>query len=435
MDPATKTNETDGNANKSDDTSKKQKMEPYPGHDTTNETYMKEALLVHSKYPLLDGHNDLPWALRCCFDMKWSNLDLTKNHTNAKIDGCPWRCLHTDIPRLREGGVGAQLWSVYIPTTDSKGEVLDAATAISLTLEQIDIIHSMCELYPDTFEMVGTAEDIMTTFKSGRISSLLGIEGGHQIGGSLRALRMFYKLGVRYMTLTHNGGPGWADPAVNADGSFCKEAALGGLNLFGTSVVKEMNRIGMMVDLSHVHAVTMHKALDVTRAPVIFSHSSTRALCSHPRDVPDDVLMRLPANGGVVMIVFLSKFVAGEFWVAGGKVGATILEVADHIDHAVKIAGIDHVGIGGDYDGGDLFARGLEDVSKYPAFTCELLRRGYNEAQLGKILGLNVIRVLKRCEEVSKAMKCGKEDIGEERWGSEFYTTNLMQENELLGAK
>lgn len=430
MDPsltssASKTNsKTNSNSN----------SEPYPGHDETCAKYMEEAKGIHARHPLLDGHNDLPWALRCCFDMKWSLLDLRKNWLNETVEGCPWRSLHTDIPRLREGGVGAQLWSVYMPTMGSDGEPIDPAKAIALTMEQIDAVHNMCELYPDVFEMVEQADDIERIFAEGKIPSMCGVEGGHQIGGSLRVLRMFRKLGVRYMTLTHNGGPGWADPAVNADGSFCNEAVLGGLNDFGKQVVLEMNRIGMTVDLSHVHAETMHKALDITKAPVIFSHSSTRALCRHPRDVPDDVLKRLPENGSVVMIVFLSKFVAGEFWVAGGKVGATIIEVADHVDRVVEIAGIDHVGIGGDYDGGALFARGLEDVSKYPALTCELLKRGYTEEQLGKLLGRNVIRVLKKCEAVSAEMKAAKTPIGEAYWGPELYETNAMKERKLLAS-
>jgi len=272
-------------------------------------------------------------------------------------------------------------------------------------------------------------------FKAGKIPSMCGIEGGHQIGGSLRALRMFHMLGARYMTLTHNGGPGWGDPAVELDGSWCNEAPLGGLNDFGCAVVKEMNRVGMVVDISHVHEVTMAKALDVTRAPVMFSHSSTRALCGHPRDVPDEILCRLKENGGVCMIVFLSKFVAGEFWVSGGKVGATVIEVADHVDHCVKIAGIDHVGIGGDYDGGQLFARGLEDVSKYPVLICELLKRGYTEEQLGKLLGLNVIRVLEDCERVSRELKAAGELASEEHWGPEVYVTNMEKEKALLQAE
>jgi len=416
-------------------TNKTARDEPYPNHDETCTKHMKKAMEIHSRHPLLDGHNDLPWALRCCFAMNWSRLDLRQNWEGKVVEGCPWQCLHTDIPRLKQGGVGAQLWSVYIPTIGSDGEVMDPATAISLTLEQIDAVHNLCELYPDTFEMVQSARDIERIFREGKIPSMCGVEGGHQMGGSLRVLRMFRKLGVRYMTLTHNGGPGWADPAVNADGSFCKEALVGGLNDFGKQVVLEMNRIGMTVDLSHVHHECMHAALDVTKAPVIFSHSSTRALCRHPRDVPDDVLKRLPENGGVCMIVFLSKFVAGEFWVAGGKVGATIVEVADHVDKVVEIAGIDHVGIGGDYDGGALFARGLEDVSKYPALTCELLKRGYIEEDLAKLFGKNVIRVLIECENVSEELKTQKMPIGEAHWGPELYETNLMKEERLLSTK
>jgi len=431
--------------------------EPYPGHDETNYKYMDMAKEIHAKYPLIDGHNDLPYAVRCCFDMKWSQLNLGKNHTGMKVDGCPWEALHTDIPRLQQGGVGGQFWSVYIPTAGGYNNnniqdgvpVVDPATAIAFTLEQIDIVHRMCEIYPNQFELVDKADDILRIFhekkknsngggNNNKIASLIGIEGGHQIGGSLRALRMFYKLGVRYMTLTHNGGPGWADPACNIDGSWLKTPTIengAGLDAeFGVAVVTEMNRIGMMIDLSHVHHQTMHTTLDVTMAPVIFSHSSTRALCRHPRDVPDDVLVRLKQNGGLCMIVFLSKFVAGEFWVAGGKVGATILEVADHVDRVVEIAGIDHVGIGGDYDGGDVFARGLEDVSKYPSLTCELLKRGYNEEQLSKILGLNIIRVLKKCEDISREMKSQpiKYPIGEAHWGDELYETNKMKEDKLF---
>jgi len=432
--------------------------ELYPGHNETNYKYMARAKKIHAEFPLIDGHNDLPFAVRTCFEMKWSQLNLEKNHVGLKIEGCPWETLHTDIPRLQQGGVGGQFWSVYIPTAggykndtttqaadDGAPPVVDPATAIAFTLEQIDIVHRMCDIYPEHFELVNKAEDILRIFyekkedgsRKKKIASLIGIEGGHQIGGSLRALRMFYKLGVRYMTLTHNGGPGWADPACHIDGSWVKEPSIenNGLNQdFGVAVVHEMNRLGMMVDLSHVHHQTMHTTLDCTKAPVIFSHSSTRALCRHVRDVPDDVLIRLKKNGGVCMIVFLSKFVAGEFWVAGGKVGATILEVADHVDRVVKIAGIDHVGIGGDYDGGDLFARGLEDVSKYPSLTCELLKRGYNEEQLSKILGLNIIGVLQACEEVSREMKADplKYPIGEAHWGEELYETNKMKEEKLL---
>lgn len=197
-------------------------------------------------------------------------------------------------------------------------------------------IARMIEAYPDTFELAHTAADVQRIFAAGKIASMCGIEGGHQINGSLSSLRMFYKLGVRYMTLTHNGGPSWADPALSLTGAFLQEAPNGGLTTFGCKVVQEMNRIGMLVDLSHVHNATMKRALQVSRAPVIFSHSSSRALCNHPRDVPDDVLQLLVANGGVIMVTFVSEFIAGQFWVRGGKVGATVIEVADHIDHIRK---------------------------------------------------------------------------------------------------
>ncbi|GMH56886.1 hypothetical protein TL16_g02241 [Triparma laevis f. inornata] len=319
--------------------------------------------------------------------MKLSNIDLSSNQSSLKIDGIPWGCLHTDIPRLKEGGVGAQFWSVFAPTS------LSGSAAVQVTMEQIDLVHQLCDKYPETFEMAYTAQEVRDIFAAGKIPA----------------------------------GPGWADPAVNADGSFAHEAPLGGLAPFGVEVVKEMNRIGMIVDISHVHEATMIAALDCSRAPVMFSHSSTRALCAHPRDVPDAVLERLKTNGGLVMVVFLSKFVAGEFWVRGGQVGATLLEVADHIDHAVKIAGIDHVGIGGDFDGVSLFAKGCEDVTCYVMLTAELLYRGYTKEQLGKILGLNAIRVMEECEEVAKKMKEDGELANEAHFGEELYETNIMK--------
>jgi membrane dipeptidase len=390
--------------------------------------FLPQAREVHAKYPLFDGHNDLPWAIRGGFDMKLSNVDLSIDNTDLVVEGIPWRGLHTDIPRLRKGGVGAQFWSVFVPCS------LTGSEAVQATLEQIDLVHQLCDKYPKDIAMAETAADVMRLFKEGKIASICGIEGGHQIGGSLRALRMFFKLGARYMTLTHNGGPGWADAAVNLDGSFAHEAPLGGLTDFGRDVVYEMNRIGMIVDISHVHEKTMHVALDCSKAPVMFSHSSTRALCAHPRDVPDDVLIKLKANNGIVMVVFLSKFVAGEFWVRGGKVGATLIEVADHIDHVVKIAGIDHVGIGGDYDGGNQFARGLEDVSTYPDLTAELLFRRYSEEDLGKLLGLNAIRVLQDCEDVAKKMQAEGALACESHFSEELYETNIVKEKKLLKA-
>ena len=234
---------------------------------------MARADAVHQRFPLFDGHNDLPWALRSGFDMRHSNVDLTKDNTDLCVPGIIYEKLHTDIPRLKKGGVGAQFWSVYAPASITGPDV------VQVTIEQIDLVHQLCDKYPEEFGFAWRAADILPIFESGRVASVCGIEGGHQINGSLRALRMYHMLGVRYMTLTHNGGPGWADPAVELDGSFCVEAPLGGLAPFGISVVKEMNRLGMVVDISHVHAETMTKALEVSRAPVMFSHSSTRALC------------------------------------------------------------------------------------------------------------------------------------------------------------
>jgi membrane dipeptidase len=330
----------------------------------------------------------------------------------------------TDIPRLRAGGLGAQFWSVYVPT-DLQGQA-----AVRTTLEQIDIVHRMIARYPDTFEQAGTAHDIERIFKSGRIASMMGVEGGHSIDNSLGVLRIMYALGVRYMTLTHSDNTPWADSATD-------DPKLGGLSPFGETVVQEMNRLGMLVDLSHVSPDTMHDALRVTRAPVIFSHSSARALCDVPRNVPDDVLREVKANGGVVMVTFVPSFIAPE----GGaryvlvaaemkrlkqaypndpqavKAGmdafrkthpepkATLSMVADHIDHIRQVAGIDHLGLGGDFDGIDTVPEGLEDVSKYPSLTAELLRRGYSTTDVKKILGLNLLRVMRKAEAVAAALQ------------------------------
>lgn len=361
---------------------------------------LPEARAIHSSYPLFDGHNDLPWALKAGFDNRLSTIDLHQNLRGVKMKRIRHQCLHTDIPRLREGGLGAQFWSVYVPYS------VQGTDAVQTTLEQIDVVHRLCEQYPETFEFANTAADVRRIFSAGKIACMCGAEGGHQINDSLACLRMFHRLGVRYLTLTHNGGPGWADPAIEKDGSFA-EAQVGGLTPFGHEVVKEMNRMGMIVDISHVHEVTMRAVLACTRAPVIFSHSSSKALCSHPRDVPDDVVLSLKANGGVIMINISTNFIAGPFWVRGGMVGATLMEVADHIDHIRAVCGdsVDHIGLGADFDGIMSPARGMEDVSTYPMLTAELLHRGYTEEDLGKILGLNVIRVLEAVEDVSRELK------------------------------
>ena len=368
---------------------------------------LPEAQRILGKYKLCDGHNDLPWTMRNMDEdglggevPRLNKWDLDKNHKGTTFSGPGHACLHTDIPRLREGGVGWQFWSVYAPTS-KQGPV-----AVQYTLEQIDFVKRLCAKYPEHLELASSADDVERIMKAGKIASMCGMEGGHQINGSLASLRMFYALGVRYMTLTHNGGPGWADPAMGFKNEFLPEATLGGLTAFGRAVVGEMNRLGMMVDLSHVHPATMKAALAVTRAPVVFSHSSSRALCDHPRDVPDDVLAMLPINGGVVMVTFVSEFVAGPFWVSSdGAVGATVIEVADHIDHIKRVAGVDHIGLGGDYDGCTSLARGLEDVSGYPNLIAELLYRGYTEDELEKILHTNLLRILRAAEAVSDSMK------------------------------
>ena len=370
--------------------------------------YLEQAVVIHDKFPLCDGHNDLPWCMR---NMKpkgpprLNSWDLTLNHKGKVYDGPGHACLHTDIPRLNQGGVGWQFWSVYTPASE-QGPI-----AIQYTIEQIDFVKRMIKKYPTHMELASTSNDIERIYKeraegkSKKIACMMGMEGGHQINASMGTLRMMYELGVRYMTLTHNGGPGWADAALDVKGVFLKDAPLGGLTEYGKSIVWEMNRIGMLVDLSHVHPVTMKAALQCTKAPVIYSHSSSRALCDHPRDVPDDVLELVKINKGVVMVTFVSAFIAGEFWVRANKVGATVIEVADHIDHIRSIAGIDCIGIGGDYDGCDNLARGLEDVSCYHNLTAELLYRGYSEEDIGKINCMNLLRVLKAAEVVKKEME------------------------------
>jgi len=369
---------------------------------------------VLRKVPLIDGHNDLPWQYR-----KLSNdFSRVKLEVSTQEFRPAWA---TDIPRLRAGGVGGQFWSVYVPAK------LPGAEALQATVEQIDVVYRLCAAYPDTFELALTADDVERIHKQGKIASLVGMEGGHSINNSLAALRMTYRLGARYMTLTHTKNTDWADAAGDA-------AKHNGLTSFGEEVVREMNRLGMLVDLSHVTDDTMRDALRVTKAPVIFSHSSARALCNHVRNVPDDVLHMVKTNGGIVMACFLpgylteaqrTRFVAGEtertrletlYPNDPDKVDegmrewrqrpnriprATLSDVADHIDHIRKVAGIDHVGIGSDFDGFNGPPVGLEDVSKYPDLFVELLKRGYSEEDLKKIAGLNLLRVFRAVERVA----------------------------------
>lgn len=378
-----------------------------------------QALLDHARRlvkqaPLIDGHNDYPWAVREKAQRDLSKLDISK----------PQPSIMTDIARLHAGGVGGQFWSVYVPA-DLAGQA-----AVTATMEEIDTVYAMIRKYPETFELATTADEVERIFKKGKIASLIGMEGGHSIDNSLATLRMFNKLGAKYMTLTHGKNVPWADSATD-------DPKLGGLSRFGEEVVREMNWLGMMVDLSHVSPDTMDDAIRVSQAPVIFSHSSARALDDVPRNVPDNILQQLPKNGGVVMVTFVPGFLSPKVaaWntlqnaeqarltaqfpndAAAVKNGvdawtkdhpaprATIADAADHIDHIRKVAGIDHIGLGGDFDGIETVVLGLEDVSKYPGLVAELLRRGYTDDEVKKIIGGNILRVMREVEKVSKRLQ------------------------------
>src|SRR5688572_13235554 len=384
------------------------------GGQAPDAALIQRAKALHKQVPLIDGHNDYPWAVRENVGRDVDKLDITK----------PQPTIHTDIARLREGGVGGQFWSVYVPS-DYAGQ-----TAVTATMEQIDIVHRMMRKYPHAFELALTASDIERIFKAGKIASLIGMEGGHSIDNSLGTLRMLHRLGARYMTLTHSKNVPWADSATD-------EPKVGGLSAFGEEVVREMNWLGMLVDLSHVSPDTMEDAIRVSQAPVIFSHSSARAVADVPRNVPDNVLRLLPKNGGVVMVTFVPGFLSSRVaawgklqtaeqqrlrqafpqdenaqkaalatWVKSNPVPrATVADTADHIDHIRKVAGIDHIGLGGDFDGITSVPEGLEDVSKYPTLTAELLRRGYNDNDIKKILGLNILRVMRGAEKVAAKLQ------------------------------
>jgi membrane dipeptidase len=341
---------------------------------------LARAMALHKQVPLIDGHNDYPWALR------QNNVERDLNKLDIRM---PQPKLHTDIPRLRAGGVGGQFWSVYVPAN------MQGPAAVRATFEQIDVVHRMVRKYPDTFELALTAADVERIFKAGRISSLIGMEGGHSIDNSLATLRMFYAAGARYMTLTHSTNIRWADSGTDMP-------KVAGLSKFGEEVVREMNRLGMLVDLSHTSADAMRDAIRVSEAPVIFSHSDARALNDHGRNVPDDVLQLVRRNGGVVMVTFVPGFLTST-----GK--ATLADVANHMDHVRKVAGADHVGIGSDFDGIETVPVGLEDVSKYPALTAELLRRGWPDDDVRKALGSNVLRVMRGAEEVAARLQKERE--------------------------
>ena len=355
--------------------------------------FKARAIAIHRQSPLIDGHNDYPWALR--------GLDPGRDFGKADISK-PVPGLMTDIPRLRQGGMGAQFWSVYTPSTMMGKE------AVRATLEQIDIVHRMTMKWPETFEIAYTADDIERSFKAKRIGSLIGMEGGHSIDNSLATLRMLHAVGAQYMTLTHSANLAWADASTD-------KPVLGGLSKFGEEVVREMNRLGMLVDLSHVSADTMEDALRVTAAPVIFSHSSARAICNVPRNVPDNVLQMVAKNGGIVMVTFVPGFISQAVADFDARPEAerkgltapraTLSQVGDHIDHIRKVAGIDHIGLGGDFDGITQVVAGLEDVSKYPDLTAELLKRGYKDDDIKKILGLNMLRVMRQTEKVAAGLQ------------------------------
>jgi membrane dipeptidase len=365
------------------------------------------------RFPILDGHNDLAWALR-----ERGGPDPASTDLRELVPG-----LHTDLPRLRHGGVGAQFWSVYVPAE------LQGETAVATTLEQIDLVRRLAARYPEALELVGTAADVQRIMAAGRVASLLGAEGGHSIACSLGVLRALYGLGVRYLTLTHNVNVPWADSATD-------KPAAGGLTAFGREVVREMQRLGMLVDLSHVAASTMSDALDVSEAPVIFSHSSARAVCDHPRNVPDDILARLAASGGLCMITFVPAFVAQRCrdwqlglademdrqgldyrdlsarkqvtaeWAADHpRPQATLADVIAHAEHVREVAGIDHIGLGGDYDGTDDLPDGLQDVSCYPALVGALLDRGWSEQDCSKLTNGNALRVLREAEDAAAAIR------------------------------
>ena len=372
-----------------------------------------------TRHPILDGHNDLPWTLRVAAEVDVDSTDLAASVAS----------IQTDWPRMAAGGVGAQFWSVYV-SADLVGE-----TAVTTTLEQIDLVHELIRRYPDVLELALTADDVERIIAAGRIASLIGAEGGHSIGSSLGTLRVLYALGVRYMTLTHNRSLPWADSATD-------DPISGGLSPFGREVVREMQRIGMLVDLSHVSPGTMRDALDTAEGPLIFSHSSALAICDHPRNVPDEILARLPDNGGTCMVNFVPAFVsqacrdwerdfaedakrrgfdfknvpgrgqARELraeWIARHpRPAVKLAEVADHVEHVREVAGVDHVGIGSDYDGVDWLPEGLEDTSTYPALIAELLGRGWSEEDCGKLASGNIVRTLRAAEQTALALQASR---------------------------
>jgi membrane dipeptidase len=391
---------------------------PSPAAAQSPDRALEHARKLLRSTPLIDGHNDLPWAIR---EAAKNPRDVAAYDLRGHTPG------HTDLTRLAQGQVAAQFWSIYIP-----GEIKDSGYA-KIQLEEFDIARRTIARYPDRLALALSADDIERDFKRGRIASLLGMEGGHAIENSLGALRAYYDLGARYLTLTHNVTLDWADAALDS-------TRHNGLTEFGREVVREMNRLGMLVDLSHVSPATMSDVLDVTEAPVIFSHSAARALTDHPRNVPDSILARLPRNGGVVMVTFVPAFVspevaawekqfkeetdrikaavtdtaevrrlAKEYEAKNPRPRAKLAQVADHIEHVRKVAGVDHVGIGSDFDGIETVPEGLEDVSMFPQLFAELIRRGWSDADLKKLAGQNLLRAFRASEAVAKRLQKTRE--------------------------
>jgi membrane dipeptidase len=393
--------------------------------------YHARVVQILKQTPLIDGHNDLPWEIRDRFKGRLAGIDL-KSDTSKLVPPPGGAPLMTDIPRLRAGLVGGQFWSVWVPVD------MNGFEAVQTTLEQIDLVKRVAAKYPADFEIAYTASDVRRIHKAGKVASLIGIEGGHQINNSLAVLRQMYDLGARYMTLTHSLNTKWADSATDAPVHH-------GITAFGTEVVHEMNRLGMLVDLSHVSAETMQAVLAVTAAPVIFSHSSARALVDHPRDVSDEVLKLVAKNGGVVMVNFAPGYVsaARNQWDAdraaevaryssppfgGMYIGqperakaalarwesehprpvTTLAQVADHIEHIRQIAGVDHVGLGSDFDGIPDAPQGIDAVDQYPALLMELMRRGWTDGEVAKVAGENVLRVLAAAEHVAAQLRAAK---------------------------
>lgn len=382
-----------------------------------SDEHLLRARQLLREVPLIDGHNDLPWQYWQRAQNHIDRIDLKSDTSRLSPP------MHTDIRRLREGQVGGQFWAVYIHKTSAGPGATRAALA------QLDVMRRIMERYSEDLELALTAEDIVRIHASGKVASLLGLEGGHAIENSLAVLRQMYALGIRYMTLTHGATIDWADSATDLPRH-------NGLTAFGREVIREMNRLGMMVDISHVSPKTMHDVLDLSTAPVIFSHSSARALNDHPRNVPDDVLRRVKENRGIVMVAFVPYFVTREASLYNARMWGerarlerllpfdparrerefrewveknpeprpTLAQVVDHIDHIRKVAGIDHIGLGSDFDGLVTGPIGMEDVSKYPYLIAELLRRGYSEEDARKVAGLNLLRVMRECERVAREM-------------------------------